>query len=548
MDAHRLRAPSTDGALLADPALEKAGETLETNASRLNRWDHDFQGRRAGRLRAMARGQVVALAKQHHEAFGLDWPEIPAQPCRLIVTGHQPELFHPGVWVKNFAVAGIAQGRGAVGLNLIVDNDIPKGPTIRVPHRDGSTLRAVAVPFDVWSGEVPYEDQTVGDEALFASFADRARSTLGGLVADPILDEFWPRVLARGASTDRVGLRFALARREIEAEWGARNVEVTIGRVCESEAFLWFAAHLLAHLPRFLATHNAALARYRAAYGIRSKNHPVPALARQGEWLEAPFWIWRADAPRRRPLMARMLPKAIELRIAGEDRPFLEVPLAADRDACCTVEILQGLPEMGFRLRTRALTTTLFARYVLGDLFVHGIGGAKYDELGDELARGFFQIEPPKFLTLSLTQWLGVEDDPASVDRLRLVNRSLRDLDWNPDRHLPEPRAAEALAAIEAKRLAIGAEVATRRQRLDRLKAIREANRALGSRAEEARSGLLVERERLAEGLKFNAVARSREYAFPLHGEGRLRADLARIMARSRAVGTSPENSCDSPL
>ena len=529
MHPHRLRAPSSDGALLADPAFEPAGETLLVNAARLNRWDHDFQGRRAGRLRAMARVQVVALARRHHEAFGLDWPDVPAQPPRLVVTGHQPELFHPGVWVKNFAVAGLARAQAGVGLNLIVDNDIPKGPAIRVPHREGDALRASPVAFDVWAGEVPYEDQTVQDESLFASFADRARSTLGALIADPILDDFWPRVLRRAGSTDRVGLRFALARREVEAEWGVRNVEVPIGQVCESEAFLWFASHLLAHLPRFQATHNAALARYRAAYGIRSKNHPVPALARQGEWLEAPFWAWRAEAPRRRPLMARMLPRTIELRIAGEDRPFIEIPLAADRDACCAVEALQELPARGLRLRTRALTTTLFARYLLGDLFVHGIGGAKYDELGDELARGFFQIEPPRFLTLSLTQWLGIEDDPATIDRLRAVDRSLRDLDWNPDRHLPEPRPAGARAAVEAKWLAIEGEILTRRQRVDRLRAIRRSNEALAPFTAAARSALLEERERLANGLKLNAIARSREYAFPLHGEARSRASMTRI-------------------
>ena len=535
MHPHRLRAPSSDGALLADPPFANAGEALEANASRLNRWDHDFQGRRADRLRSMARAQVMALAKTYHDANGLDWPDPPGQPPRLVVTGHQPELFHPGVWVKNFAVAGLAEANRAVGLNLIVDNDIPKGPSIRVPHRDGGALRAIAVPFDVWSGEIPYEDQAIQDEPLFASFADRARSTLGPLVADPVLDDYWPRVLRRVGSTDRMGLRFALARREVEAEWGARNVEVPLGQVCESEAFLWFASHLLANLPRFQATHNAALARYRAAYGLRSKNHPVPALARQGDWLEAPFWVWRSDAPRRRPLMARLLARSMELRIAGEDRAFLEIPLAADRDACCAVEVLQGLPALGIRLRTRALTTTMFARYLLGDLFVHGIGGAKYDELGDEVARGFFGIEPPRFLTLSLTQWLGLDDDPATADRLRAVERSIRDLDWNPDRHLPEPVPAEARAAVEAKWLAIEGEIATRRQRIDRLKAIRRANEALVPWTESARSAWLADRERLASGLKLNTVARSREYAFPLHGEARLRAAMTRIFTEAAA-------------
>ncbi len=531
MHPHRLRAPSTDGALLADPPLDRAGLALRANADRLNRWDYDFQGRPAGRLRAMARSEVVALAREHHRRHGLDLPEVPDLPPRMVVTGHQPELFHPGVWVKNFAVAGLAAAQGAVGLNLIIDNDIPKGPALRVPHRSGDSLRTQAIEFDLSAGEIPYEDQAVRDEGLFASFADRVRPVLGDLVADPLIESYWPRVLRRAGETDRFGIRFALARREVEAEWGARNLEVPIGLVCETEAFGWFACHILASLPRFQATHNAALARYRLAYGIRSKHHPVPALARQGEWLEAPFWAWRADAPRRRPLLARQLGRTMQLRIGGEDHPFLELPLNLDRDACCAVEDLQSLPARGIRVRTRALTTTLFARYLLGDVFVHGIGGAKYDELGDELARGFFGIEPPAFITLSLTQWLGIEGDPATRDRLLAVERTIRDLAFNPDRHLPAPRPAGALAAFEAKWAAIEGEVANRRQRLDRLRAIRKANEALYPWTGPVLATLTEERRSLLDGLKRNAIARSREYAFPLHGEGRLGAAMRRVMA-----------------
>ena len=534
MRTHRLRAPAENGALLADPALEEAGLVLEANASRLRHWDHDFQGRRAGRLRMMARTQVLALARAYHERHGLDLPPTPASVDRMVVTGHQPELFHPGVWVKNFAVAGLARQSRSVGLNLIVDNDIPKGPSIRVPFRDGDRLRVAPVAFDVWSGESPYEDQPVRDEAMFAAFADQVRATTSDLLPDPLIASFWSRVLRRRGETDRVGLRFALARRELEAEWGIQNWEIPIGQVCETEGFGWFAAHLLAHLPRFQATHNAALARYRAAYGIRSGNHPVPALGRQGEWLEAPFWVWRSTAPRRKPLMARQLAQTIELRIAGEDNPFLLLPLNADRDACCSIEVLAELPAQGIRLRTRALTTTLFARYLLGDLFVHGIGGAKYDELGDELARGFFGIEPPRFLTLSLTQWLGLPDDPASSHQLRTVERTIRDLEFNPDRHLTEPRPAEARAAVEAKWVAIESEVATRSQRKARLRAIRQANLDLGPMVAAARQALIDQVSGLKTGIKRNAVARSREYAFPLHNSERLQEAMARVVAAPR--------------
>ena len=109
------------------------------------------------------------------------------------------------------------------------------------------------------------------------------------------------------------------------------------------------------------------------------------------------------------------------LRIAGEDDPLIELPLSPDREACCAVERLHDLATRSIRLRTRALTTTMFCRYLLGDLFIHGIGGAKYDELGDSIARRFFGIEPPEFLTLSMTAWLGLPDQTATSSELAIV-------------------------------------------------------------------------------------------------------------------------------
>ncbi len=66
----------------------------------------------------------------------------------------------------------------------------------------------------------------------------------------------------------------------------------------------------------------------------------------------------------------------------------------------------QQLEARGIKVRSRALTTTLYARLFLADLFVHGIGGGKYDELTDELIQGFFECEPPIYLVFSATRWL----------------------------------------------------------------------------------------------------------------------------------------------
>ena len=93
----------------------------------------------------------------------------------------------------------------------------------------------------------------------------------------------------------------------------------------------------------------------------------------------------------------------------------------------------------------------MFSRFLLGDLFIHGIGGAKYDELGDEIARRFFGIEPPGFLTLSLTLWLGCRPSHRPRPNWLLSDRRLRDLTYNPDRYLVEPNSEEVRILIECQ-------------------------------------------------------------------------------------------------
>jgi hypothetical protein len=527
MKSHRLRAPSADGSLLAVPPPSDVGSQLSRARERLDGWNHDFQGRRAPVLRAQVQREVLSASRSYLERHGLDVPDVrlPSEGeavSPLIVTGHQPELFHPGVWVKNFATAAIARRYSGHGLNLIVDNDLPKSSTIRVPRVDATRIRSVRVEFDHWLGEVPYEELKVHDEGLFSSFPRRVHAVLGSSIPDPVLDEFWPRALCQAGVEASVGTRLAVARRALEGAWGVSNLEIPLSDLCQTDGFLWFVSHILAQLPRFQEIHNSTLVEYRKLYGIRSKNHPVSALGVRGEWREAPFWIWRHEEPRRRALLVRQHRRTMELRIAGEDATLLELPLAPDREACCAVERLRELAGRSVRLRTRALTTTLFSRYLLGDLFIHGIGGAKYDELGDSIAHQFFGIEPPEFLTLSMTLWLGLPERPTAENDLASIHRQIRDIEYHPERFLAEPMTAELRRIVEEKRAVVRSAPTTRHDRVARFRTIRRLNESIHPFVQAQRDILQARSRQVSADLEWNRHARSREYSFVLHSTKRL--------------------------
>jgi hypothetical protein len=438
----------------------------------------------------------------------------------LILAGHQPELFHPGVWVKNFALTALARRHHATALNLVVDNDTAKSASLRVPDLDGgapSAVRLVSVPFDHWAGEAPYEERTVRDETMFATLPERVADHTRGWPGPPLLPGFWADVLRQRQRTPLLGERFASARRALEQRWGCHNLELPLSRLCRTGAFAEFAFHLLTDLPRFQAVYNEAVHGYRSRHGIRSANHPVPDLARDGDWWEAPFWAWRAGAQRRGRLMVRDTGGGVLLRAAEEVWP---TPI---RDA----HGWRGLEAGGLKVRSRALTTTLFARLCLGDLFVHGIGGGKYDELTDELIRRFFGLEPPGYLVMTGTLRLPLPRFAGRPDLERSVARLARDVYWNPQRHLDEVRGPESSGGLqrlaEEKRAWIDRTPTDEAGRRERFRELRRLTETLRLDLLPTIVDLRERRARTEAEVRANAVLRRRDFAFCLFPERELR-------------------------
>lgn len=446
------------------------------------------------------------------------------------------------MWVKNFAIDRLARDSGGLALNLIVDNDTLGSTSLRVPTGTRQQPAIERIPFAATRAVQPWEDATIVDPSTFDSFADRVGARMAQWGIEPLLKEIWPDAVAHRHSSSRLCDCLSAARHRQERRWGLNNLELPISRLCQTDPFLWFASHILAHLPRFQECHNRVLEEYRRLNGVRSRNHPVPRLRAQDGWLEAPFWVWRAGQAHRHGVLARQIGREVHLS-DGTD-VFARLPLSPQMDACCAVEVLRELPAQGLRFRTRALTTTLFSRLCLGDLFVHGIGGAKYDEMTDQIIREFYGLEPPQFLTMSATLHVPLAEPYATTiaDRRR-IEHLLRDLQFNADRHGLGPQAGEL---IDRKQQLITEQQAARTTGLSRQEraARRPANRRRYRELEDVNSRLskLAAQQRVAaeqelgqieRELAANEVLQSREFSFALYPAETLREFLTDLPATS---------------
>src|SRR5690606_19505009 len=110
------------------PAPAEWARAVADNRARLAEMAFDVAGGPAAELRRRARARVLALAGLDAEAGG--------DRRALLLTGHQPQFYHPGIWAKAFTVAAEAKRQDAFGLNIAVDHDAGE-LAAEIPWRDG---------------------------------------------------------------------------------------------------------------------------------------------------------------------------------------------------------------------------------------------------------------------------------------------------------------------------------------------------------------------------------------------------------------------------
>lgn len=419
------RAPSRDGEALILPSIGSAADLVLENRKRQSTWRISICGQEMQHWREAARRDLIRDAIRYTSVYrSIDRVADISASSTIVMAGHQPTLFHPGVWFKNFAIDAVAKrlshvaglssaAERAVAINLVIDNDVASSSSIRVPVLDPTTgkLGRGTVVYDSAAGGVPFEQNRIRDLATFEQFASHVRSSIAPLVQRPLIDRLWPHAVRAAGRCENVSCALAQARHALEGEIGLQTLELPLSVVCRGEPFAAFALSILGDAARFQSIYNAAATEYRRANHIRSTAHPVPNLGVDGDWVEVPFWIYSDQSPQRRGAWSRVVGTTLEISDRAEHSISISLPITSE-----TPNELASKCGARFKLRPRALATTMYARLFLSDLFIHGIGGAKYDELGDEITRRYFNIEPPELMVVSATTLLPIGQVPPAPD------------------------------------------------------------------------------------------------------------------------------------
>lgn len=464
---------------------------------------------------------LAALRDLMAQQFGLKRP--------IVATGHQAEFVHAGVFAKTIAADLLAESMKGTAVFVCVDSDTPKTDRLFVPTSPGGIPNKNPISIPALSLVLPIESQVRLAPSRWRAFFDEVARLEGdrGLLAAFV--NGW----MTGVDT-AIQLRYAMtaAQSAVEAQLGfTPATPVNISALAETPAFRAFAADILGNAAAFADAYNRAKLNYRRRNRVRSPHNPVTDLTRDGERIETPFWVLRPGGSRMRLWVAvngeRLTLFADQERIGDEALAQLR---SADAAQPWQVEAV------GWRIRPTVITLSAFCRIYLADAFLHGIGGAKYDEITDELLSTFWRVPAAAMICVTATAHLPIVAPPLPPQ----PRGSLREAWHNPQRiwaDLPGELLAEKQQLIrECLRLREN----DRANRADR----RRNHTSLRDLTERLATITKPRREQLRDAWHdytvrggWLGIARDREYFFAMHSRDTMLALIERLRAAFKTNG-----------
>jgi hypothetical protein len=319
----------------------------------------------------------------------------------VILTGHQPIFYHPGILAKDLLSHSLAGATNATALNMIVDTD-EEDISLQLPVRGRNGI-LVKETFPLSSRGIALVGQKISDEKK-----NRILNRLHEYKKE-LYQVFLPTLVPQIRNNVDILQEIVLSSEDVcepgirlremwEKENSIRLKTIYTSEIIKTEAFLIFKEYIFKRESEFRKIYNESLHDYRKIHKIKNKAQPLPDLDEISG--ELPFWYVRN----------------------GERMPFMRGNKIEDKN-----------------IYPRAVSLTLFCRIFLADLMIHGIGGARYDQITNRLLERFFKYEAAPFSVASATLSLDVRSDyPIDSRKISDIEKDLRTYEFDPTHFMPD--------------------------------------------------------------------------------------------------------------
>lgn len=338
----------------------------------------------------------------------------------IVATGHQPVIYHPGIIFKDMVVNVLMERYCFDGLNLVVDsNTVGENQYISIPALKKGRLSCEKIQLFHSKPDLAFEEIPIPDKKSFSQRLTYIK-TLLPKENTAGLNNYISAVNKAFSSSTNLAQFNAFSKRAFEEELGFKHKEVFLSSICQTKAFLYFFSLILSYFRQFAIIYNSILEKYT----IHTK-----LLKISDDIVELPFWIYK-DKEKRQTIFIKF--NRGKTYICKGNSEILDIDTS---NIDSLVEIIDNLKDF-YKIRPKALMLTLFIRLFLCELWIHGVGGAKYEELNDRLAYDFLSITLPKYAVASATLYLTLNIHTNIKEEIRQLKNTLRRMRFNPEEFL----------------------------------------------------------------------------------------------------------------
>jgi hypothetical protein len=380
-DPDRIRAPLRHGEVLIEPAAAKQEKYLLSISpgAAAAALPKSLQA-----LCMQARKDLFDAAVGHAGIIGNHMPQEALLNKRWILTGHQVEFYHAGVWAKALFADRLARRVDGVAFDLLVDHDTLETPGFSVPTRNNGHWSRETICWTTGSA-LPVEFLNSPNRNLRRDWMEKILNR-SAVLSDALNFEFDQ---LNKSDLPNFADWMSHARRQLEMKLKVEIWHVPCSNMCNGAAWAGFVLWWVLHAYTWVQAYNEVLGEYRKVNGINNPGRPMPDLAVNEKYLELPFWIYSQGSPKERLILERT-----SGRLLCGDKTVETASLLGSAELIeAAHELRDRLMQTGLVVRPRALTLTMYVRLFVADLFVHGIGGALYDRITDQFLQKVLGVE-----------------------------------------------------------------------------------------------------------------------------------------------------------
>ncbi len=368
----------------------------------------------------------------------------------IIASGHQVIFFHPGILSKETLAADLA-GESGTAVTVVLDNDpgelffsypVFRPAPRRVLNQNMHEIRVEKLSLSLGRFFMDHNpiNRTRGElwKKLISTMPGHFHDFLPENIISQLEGSFQAFMKLTEENPEMDLVDYVTHARLIDPSLQPHSVcPVRVSSLVKTRAWQNFCRLILEDQERFRAVYNESIEAYRREHHIKNHAQPVPNLS-EGE---LPFWIY--------------YPQNNTDTTGPTESPY---GFSGSREKAYVnlwQPEKQNSPDAP-ALLPRAVTLSLFLRLFLSDLFIHGLGGQKYDQVTNRIMTRFFEAEPTGFLVKTQTLKLPViPNSPLEQVQEMLSEKTwrlrYREFEYHGDNSLPvnHPLRAERKRLIE---------------------------------------------------------------------------------------------------